>query len=204
MALMRMVLALTAVLFAIALPATAQNATTKTKAQPPRTYLESLDMSSSEAAMRGFVDAYAEKDFFGAYFFLSPEAKQAIATRVLEFNEAQLIPGMSAGGALSGPADAGLAGPDNVIMETWLDGAVMFDRLMRNAEMQAIKPFDFEPGAFASATMEQDDQGRFLVEAKGQTDVVFVSTVKLGNGDWRVSRVEWGQSDPDATPWGFK
>jgi hypothetical protein len=42
------------------------------------------------------------------------------------------------------------------------------------------------------------------VEAKGEPAVVFVSTIKLSDGTWRVERVVWAASDPEARPWGFK
>lgn len=202
---MRLILVVSALLLSFALPVAAQPASTKTKSPPPqRTYLDSLDMSSSEAAMRGFLEAYAADDFFEAYFFLSPDAKQSIMNKLLEYNDAQLIPGMNAGGVTSGPVDGGHTGDTGLVQEVWLDGAVMFDRLMRNAEALSIMPFDFEAGAFMSPTFEQENQARYTVDAKGQPEVVIISTVRLSNGDWRVQRVVWATSDPDATPWGFK
>lgn len=197
---MRLTLALTAIVLALASPAAAQDGKSKTKNAPiPRTYIESIDMSSSEAALRGFLDAYAAEDFLKAYLLLSPDAKAAFVNKIFEFNEAQLFPGLPAGAA-GDPDDAG----EDVLKEIYLDGPLMFDRLLVKAKAAGALAFDFEPDAFFSPTFEQADQARYTVDAKGQPEVVIISTIKLSNGDWRVERVVWATSDPDATPWGFK
>lgn len=198
---MRMVLALTVALAALALPATAQEAG-KSKTPPaPRTYIDSVDRSSSEAVMRGFVEAYAARDYYKAWILLSPEAKTAFTTKLYEFNEAQLFPGMEASTGVRGTG-AELA--TDIAKEIYIEGALIFDRTMVHATTADLLPFDLAPGAFSSATFERDDQGRYMVEAKGEPAVVLISTIKLSDGSWRVERIVWATSDPQARPWGLK
>ncbi|KFL30563.1 hypothetical protein JP75_13800 [Devosia riboflavina] len=197
---MRIFLALTVALAALALPVAAQEAKTKTPPQP-RTYVDSIDRSTSEAALRGFVEAYAAGDYYRAWLLLSPEAKTDFTTRLYEFNEAQLFPGMEASTGVRGPG-AELA--DDIAKEIYLEGALIFDRTMVHARSEGLLPFDLEPGAFSSATFEHEDQGRYMVEAKGRPAVILISTIRLSDGSWRVERVVWATSDPEARPWGFK
>jgi len=200
---MRVFLALMLALAALALPATAQEAG-KTKApQLPRTYIESIDRSSSEAVLRGFVEAYAAEDYYRAWILLSPEAKTAFSNKLFEFNEAQLFPGMEAGTGALGRQTTDEIGLD-ILKEVNLEGALLFDRTMVHAKAEGLLPFDLEPGAFSSATFERDDQGRYMIEAKGEPAVVLISTIKLSDGSWRVERVVWAASDPEARPWGLK
>lgn len=199
---MRIVLALTVALAALALPAMAQEAKTKTP-PPPRTYIDSIDRSTSEAVMRGFVEAYAAEDYYRAWILLSPEAKTAFSNKLFEFNEAQLFPGMEAGTGALGRQTTDEIGLD-ILKEVNLEGALLFDRTIVHAKAEGLLPFDLEPGAFSSATFEHDDQARYMVEAKGEPAVVIISTIKLSDGSWRVERVVWAASDPEARPWGFK
>ena len=201
MAIMRMFLALTVALAAIALPAVAQEAATKTKTAPqPRTYVDSIDRSTSEAVLRGFIEAYAAGDYYKVWVLLSPEAKTAFTTRLYEFNEAQLFAGMAASTGVRGSLDLG----DDLLEEIYLDGALIFDRTMVHAEAADLLPFDLAPGAFSSPTFEQDDQARYTVGATGEPAVVIISSIKLSDGTWRIDRVVWATSDPEARPWGFK
>ena len=198
---MRMILALTVALAALALPVAAQEGG-KTKTPPvPRTYIDGIDRSTSEAALRGFVEAYAAGDYYKAWVLLSPEAKTDFTTRLYEFNEAQLFPGMEASTGVRG-AGAELA--DDIAKEIYLEGALIFDRTMVHAKAADLLPFDLAPGAFSSPTFEHDDQARYTVEAQGEPAVVIISTIKLSDGSWRVERVVWAASDPEARPWGFK
>lgn len=144
---MRMVLALTVALAALALPATAQEAGKTKTPQLPRTYIESIDRSSSEAALRGFVEAYAAGDYYRAWALLSPEAKTAFSNKLYEFNEAQLFPGMEAGTGALGRLTTDEIGRD-VLKEVSLEGALIFDRTMMHARTEGLLPFDLEPGAF--------------------------------------------------------
>ena len=201
---MRIVLALTVVLAALALPAMAQETTAKTKAPPlPRTYLDSIDMRTSEAALRGFVEAYAASDYYKVWLLLGPEAKTAFTTKLYDFNEQQLFPGMEASTGVRGPESSKELGID-ILKEVYLDGARIFDLTMVHAETADLLPFELAPGAFSSPTFEQEDQARYTVEAKGDPAVVIISTIKLSDGTWRVERVVWAASDPEARPWGFK
>lgn len=201
---MRMFLALAVALVTLTLPAMAQEAGSKTKTtQAPRTYVDGIDKSSSEAVLRGFVEAYAAGDYYKAWILLSPAAKTAFTTKLYEFNEAQLFPGMEASTGVAG-AHPGLEPASDILKEIYLEGARMFDSTMVHARTANLLPFDLAPGAFSSPTFEHDDQARYLVEAKGEPAVVIISTIKLSDGSWRVERVVWATSDPEARPWGFK
>ncbi len=201
---MRMFLASTLALLMLALPAVAQETVPKTKTAPlARTYIDGVDMRSSAAALRGFIEAYAAEDFYKVWVLLSPEAKTAFTTKIYEFNEAQLFPGMEASTGVAG-AHPGLEPADGILKEIYLDGARIFDSTMVHAKTANLLPFDLAPGAFSSPTFEHDDQARYMVEAKGEPAVVIISTIKLNDGSWRVERVVWATSDPEARPWGFK
>ncbi|MGB3338408.1 MAG: hypothetical protein WBA73_14635 [Devosia sp.] len=201
---MRAQLVLAVVLVSLSLPAEAQEAPQKSKTATHRTYAESIDMSDSQVALRGFIEAFAASDYARAYMLLSPDAKTDFVTKVYEYNSAQFFPDLPEGATLGGvllPDEQ--VGPD-IIKDTLLDGASMFDRVMLGAEQAEALPFDFEAGAFFSPTFEQEDQARYLVTAKGEPATVVISTVRLSNGDWRVERIVWGFSDPQGRPWGFK
>ena len=201
---MRSLFVLPLALCLLSLPAHAEQALTKSKTPVARTYVESIDMSDSQTALRGFIEAFAAADFARAYMLLSPDAKLDFVTRVNEYNVAALFPDLPDGTILGGlRGDDGSIGGD-ILKETYLDGSLMFDTALLGAKAAGGLPFDFESGAFLSPTFEHDDKARYLVTAKGEPATVVISTIKLSNGDWRVERVVWGQSDPQARPWGFK
>lgn len=200
---MRMLVVCTLVLAALSLPGLAQDAPRKTKAPQYRTYADSIDMRSSQASLRGFLDAYAASDFFKAYLLLSPDAKSDFLNKVFEFNEAHLFPGMAAGkGPTGGHADSDILAGD-LLRDIYLDGVVVFDQTMLSARNIGVLPFDFEAGAVFSPTFERESEARYNVQAKGQPANVIISTVRLSNGDWRIERIVWPASDPEARPWGF-
>lgn len=196
------VLPLAAMLLAV--PASAEEAATKSKTPLARTYVESIDMSDSQTVLRGFIEAFAATDFARAYLLLSPDAKLGFVTRVNEYNVARLFPDLPEDASLGGlRANDERIGSD-VLRETFLDASLMFDTAMLGAKQAGALPFDFDSGAFFSPTFERADQARYLVTAKGEPATVVISTIRLSNGDWRVERIVWGHSDPEARPWGFK
>ena len=94
--------------------------------------------------------------------------------------------------------------PSDLVTDVTPDGALIFDDLMIAAERQGVLPFDLRQAGLPSATIDEADQGRYLVSTGGRPAVVIISTIRLSNGDWRIERVVWAASDPYARPWGRK
>ncbi len=202
---MRVLIASALIVSLFAPPAIAQEATQKTKTTPQhRTYVESIDMSSSEATLRGFLDAYAASDFFKAYYLLSPEAKSGFLNKIYEFNEAHLFPGMSAGYGAYGLAPEGEPLADDVAKDIYLDSAVVFDNTMLKARNEGLLPFDVPANANISRLFEREDQARYNVGVVANSGFAIISTIRLSNGEWRIEKIVLPSSDPDARPWGFK
>ena len=204
---MRLLFVSMSLLLLLALPATGQQSAGKTKPLPApttsRTFVESLDMSSGRAVVDEFIAAYAASDYLAAYYLLSPNAKMDFLTAVNEYKPAKLFPRLDTY-ALAGSVFATGDREQDMLTDVTPDGAMMFDNLMIAAERQDVLPFDLRNAGTPSATIDQADQGRYMVSAQGDPAVVLISTIRLSNGDWRVERVVWAASDPSARPWGRK
>jgi hypothetical protein len=204
---MRMLLVTVPFLLLLALPATAQEGQGKTKSPPAplesRTFVESLDMSSGLAVTEEFIAAYAASDYLAVYYLLSPNAKMDFVKTVNQLNIARLFPRLDSTAPAGSVYDTAPMEQD-MVSDVTPDGAMMFDDLMMAAERQGVLPFDLRTAGVPSATIDQADQGRYMVATQADPGYVLISTIRLSNGDWRVERVVWAASDPAARPWGKK
>jgi hypothetical protein len=186
----------------VAMPA-AEAQSGKSKETQARTYLDGLDMSSGLAVTQGFIDAFGASDYFRAYFLLSPEAKQSFLNTINSFNVAQLLPAVAGSlGPTGSFLDSSVA--QDIMQDTLVDGATLFDDLMVTAEKSGALPFDLDNSGPPSATIDQETQARFIVATQGTPGAVIISALRLSNGDWRVDRIVWAASDPEARPWGVQ
>ncbi|UNK42423.1 hypothetical protein MNO14_16055 [Luteimonas sp. S4-F44] len=76
--------------------------TAHTRATQPRTYYESLDMTSPQATAQRFAAAWAALDFMTVHQLLSPQAERDAARAIDDFAPQHLVPGFdTADGAAS-------------------------------------------------------------------------------------------------------
>lgn len=184
-------------------PATAQAPAGKTKTTTARTFVETLDMSSGLATVQGFIDAYAASNYITAYYLLSPPAKIAFSDQVNSFNAARLFPKLT-GVAPPGSVFSTRPVVQDMIDDKIMDGALIFDDIMLAAERNSMLPFDLRNASAPSATIDRADQARYMVATQGDPSFVVISAVRLSNGEWRVDRIVWAASDPEARPWDKK
>ncbi|GEM_PF-3822461 len=164
----------------------------------PRTFVESLDMSSPEAAGRLFIDAFERQDHVTMFFLLSPKAKQDFQFRIHEYGERHLF--------ITGPGQSLMVMNlhDNAaeLVDISTDSALMFDAYLLAARRLARLPFDLS-GAQLD-TKSAGEGGNIIFATSGAVPASLkIELMLMPKGQWRVERLTWNGSSTLAQPWGL-
>lgn len=182
-------LTLTALLVAMP-PALAQK--TKTTS-----FIDSLNQETATEAVASFVGAMENQDFFSAYYYLSPEAKDGTYQTLASLQFGKLLPGtdpFKMEGSMIGDRTLPV-----VLQEDLTEGAHIFDDLMRGGLISGHAPFTFE-GAEVLAITEGDSDGTAEVAVSEGPSPLTLSLEKTEWGDWRVDEITWDGSS-EGKPW---
>lgn len=163
-----------------------------------RTFLDSLDQSSPEAVAEQFTAAMAADDYFGAYYLLSPEAKEGSFQALTTMQTARLLPGADPFN-LTGSVFADEAVP-HVLLEDIADLSQVFDDMMSAGQTAGLLPFSFE-GAKLGDIAQTPDGATATVAVAGEPAELSLQMTKTEDGAWRVDTITWPGSTEDK-PWG--
>jgi len=183
-----------------------------TISQPPhaqaRTFYESLDLESSEAAVRTFIDAFQRADFPTVYWILAPDAQDVWrqymsmleADRVIKVNEGE---------------DAQTVFHETMIntdftnigqLESFGDTSYYFDIVMYAAKQHGVLPIDLTHAVTIREVKppQRNDQYTFVdvtVETDTVDGIVIFRTIQGPSGRWRVLQVIVPGGDERDMPW---
>lgn len=162
-----------------------------------RTYLDNLDQSSPAAVAEEFTAAMAADDYFGAYYLLSPEAKEGSFQAVAAMQTARLLPGADPFN-LTGSVFADEAVP-HVMLDDLADQSQVFDDMMTAGQTAGLLPFSFE-GAKLGDVAETPEGATAKVAVVGEPAELELHLTKTEDGAWRVDTIAWPGS-VDGKPW---
>jgi hypothetical protein len=148
-----------------------------------RTYYESLDLSSPEAAVETFTDAFARDDFMTVWMVLDPFAHVRLSRslNLLQYSE--------------------VVGPDATDdLQDWMHNEfsfetmeglgelLWFDQLMLIADRNDAFLVDLSGTVEIGTVAVEDHEAVVTAEVEGQGTVEFFLTVP-SSGRWKISRV---------------
>lgn len=163
-----------------------------------RTYLDRFDQSSPQAVAEAFVDAMAAEDYFGAYYLLSPEAKEGSFQAVAAMQVGRLLPGADpfyVDGSIFYDESA-----PRVLLDDLADQSQVFDDLMVAGQTTGLLPFGFRDAELGSVTETETGAAASVTASEAPQELTLALT-QTEQGDWRVDTISWPGS-VDGKPWG--
>lgn len=169
------------------------------KPAAPRTYVDTLDMRSPQAAADTFLKAFARADYFAVFKVLSPQAQLGFSELIQTGETGQLLPLME-GKTLSGSVYyEARANPGR--SEVAEDHALMFDDIMMAAQRSDILPLTIGPGARRGKVAINGDTATVAVSNDGKPAELTLQLDLQPSGRWKVGRIVWPGSTDDIRPW---
>ena len=171
----------------------------------PRTYYESLELSTPESAVKTFTSAFQRSDFLTVYWVFSPEAQDQLTLRMnlLDYQHLlKLDPSLDPLEATRSIL-AGTPWGDSSAMEHRGDVSYYFDVLMMAAKEHSALLIDLSgtvsiQDTIASPSQESTD---VVTSIDGIAGNVVFRTVQSPSGRWRVLQVIVPGGDEDQIPW---
>lgn len=172
----------------------------------PRTYYESLDLSSPEAAVQTFVDAFQQEDYFTVYMILDRVAQFSFFQSIRSADYKRLFD-VTYREEIFATVPLFAEGVD--AMEHSPDGIFIFDDLMLAASDYDALLIDLrgEVRIIKSVPVEVifDDESQpgndIYAEVKGITGQLIFRTVQAPSGRWRVRQVIVPGGNETWIPW---
>lgn len=199
---MRPLPAVAAVILLLAGAAQAQQATPGSIfANGARTYYEAIDFSTPETAAQAFLAAWARRDYATANVILTQSAQSGWSMQTnTPIGLRTLLP-READAALK----VSIYGSDGQQWhEILLDQNLVFDNLMRSAELFDALPFTIGADAKITRSDVDGNAAAVTVDTAGQPPTLELKLVHIPSGRWKVDQVVLPDGDPALKPWGFK
>jgi hypothetical protein len=173
------------------------------RGDPPRTFYETLDLSSPEASVEIFADAFARDDFLTVYLILSARSQFIFTQRLRLFDYSYIIePGSFERIRNDVTLFAEGVGTGEHADESWY----IFDQIMLAAKSHDALLIDLT----AEVTITNSSSVEFLdyeatvdvhAEVDGiQGDVIF-RMIQAPSGNWRVYQVITPGGNIEMVPW---
>lgn len=158
-------------------------------------FIDSVDQSDAASVVAAFTGAMEVHDYFGAYYQLSPEAKDGFHTAVVSLQIDQLLPGFEMG------QETAISfmdrGTPMILKEDQANFSQVFDDLMVGALADGLVPFNFEGAEIVSV----DEAAQVAtVEVDLGPSPLSLALVETEWGDWRVDSISW-QGSGEGKPW---
>lgn len=158
-------------------------------------FIDRFDQSDATVVVEAFTDAMAAHDYFGAYYQLSPDAKNGIVTAVSRLQLDQLLPGYTMGQA------SAISFMDRdvpmILKEDQANYSHVFDDLMVGALEDGLVPFNFEGGEIV-AVDETAHTATVAVEIGPSP--LSLALIETEWGDWRIDSISW-EGSAEGKPW---
>lgn len=179
-------------------PALAQ----KQKGLDGRTQIDRQDDATPEAAIKRFLEAFAQSDYVAAYFLLSPRAKEGFMVASTTFNLQRMFPGSDGASIPGSYFDNNANVPDDLVEDVLTNPALLFDNLVYAAERHGMLPIRVGEISLGAPTMGEGIMMYPVTNDGGVPAIFSVEVMILSNGRWRIDRIAWDQSEADVRPWG--
>lgn len=169
----------------------------------PRTYYESLDLSSPESAVTTFTDAFARDDFLTVYLVLSSRSQFIFSQRLRLFDYSHIIQPNSFERIQDDvPLFAEGLGAGEHADESWY----IFDQIMLAAKRHDALLIDLSGGVtiLDSETivfLDYDEALEVIAEVEGIQGEVIFRMIRAPSGKWRVYQVIVPDGDEGMVPW---
>ncbi|MBN1138560.1 MAG: hypothetical protein JXM73_18365 [Anaerolineae bacterium] len=168
-----------------------------------RTYYETLDLGTPEAAVESFVDAFHRSDFMTVYLVLSPEAQRAWHEQIQRLRYQDLFQ-CEEDSCRKMMEEAFPDGPFEG--EHSPDGWYLFDQLMVVAQAQKALLIDLSGevkivGRHDAETYQGKDAVDLVATVEGIGEQVTFRMVQAPSGRWRVFQVILSGGDEEMAPW---
>ncbi|KQT51795.1 hypothetical protein ASG47_02620 [Devosia sp. Leaf420] len=182
-----------------------------TRAEGPRTILDTLPTETPEDVAEAFVNAFAAGDYYQAHLLMSPAAKRALLDPMRPIMMMQFLPGLDEADLPGTGLFRQVQRADALAFDTMRDPAVVMHRLLTAAERQGVMPFSFDgaeiEGVGHVTEPSEPDTGMVAetiatVKTSGNPDSITLHLVQLPNDQWRVDRLSWVGSLDKLRPWG--
>ena len=196
---MKSVLKKTLLCLALSISALAAPLASAAEAKAPRTYIDTLNMSSPQASAETFLKAFARSDYFAVFKMLTPEAQRGFTESIYTFDMGHLLPGMD-GTRLPGSIYYDMRSKEDV-HEVAEDQSLMFDDIMMAAQRLYILPIAISPSAKAGKVEVKGTAATVAVTDNGKPDLT-LQLARAPSGRWRVDRIVWAGSSVEDRPWG--
>lgn len=163
-----------------------------------RTYYESLDLGSPEAAVATFTEAFAADDFMTVWLALDSEAQFRFQQyfNLLEYD------GFIRTDAVPGFQDELRRIFDLDTMEMSYDGWYVFDQVMLLADRHGAFPIDLSGKVTLGDARIEGESAALTASVTGIGDGVEFRLERSPSGRWKVLQVLLPGGDPEAIPWG--
>ena len=160
-----------------------------------RTYFESLDLSTPDAAAEEFVEAFDSSDYMTVWLTLDTHAQRAW---ISSFNLLQYRTILR--------VDESIRGEMSDLFSSFVwessDYWYVFDQMMLLAEENEALLIDLEPEGLNAGTVNDDGTATVVGEFAGIDGEVTIHLTESPDGRWRVQQVMPPNGDPDSVPWG--
>ncbi len=169
----------------------------------PRTYYETLDLSSPDAAVTTFTDAFARDDFLTVYLVLSTRSQFIFLQRLRLLDWSYMVQPDSFERIRDDVTTfaEGLGAGEHVD-----DGWYIFDQIMLAAKRHdvllidlsgEVSIIDSEPIEF----LDYDEAMDVIAEVEGIEGEVIFRTIQAPSARWRVYQVIVPNGDEEMVPW---
>jgi hypothetical protein len=169
----------------------------------PRTYYDSLDLSSPEDAVMTFSEAFHRDDFMTVYLVLAPRSQFIIHQRINLLDYGYLFSLKYKEKVLEDVLvfSEGLGQGEHIDM-----GWYLFDQIMLSAKENSALLIDLSrevkiTDSKKSETNDDDDAVDVITTVDGLDEVVIFRMVQAPSGNWRVYQVIATGGDEDMIPW---
>jgi limonene-1,2-epoxide hydrolase len=177
--------------------------------EPPshRTYYDSMNLSTPEAAIETFVQAFQRRDFVTVYLILAPAAQQVLVVN----REIRDVLGRDSAIAMTSPE-----GPSEEFLRAWTrqlqtrehiyDTLHNYDLMLATAAGYSALQIDL-PGEVVTVSTSNSltTSGQPALDVTTRVDgidgVVVFRMVQSPSEKWRVFQVIWPSGDESEVPW---
>jgi hypothetical protein len=179
-------------LSACVLPSSSQQTT-------PRTYYESLDLSTPESSVITFTDAFQRYDFPTVYWIFSPKAQDQLMISLNLFQYNRLVKVDES----FNPTETNVLNMGFSDREHIDETSYIFDRLMMEAKEYSAFLVDLSRRVAIMDTIQSSDDHHVdvITSVEGIDGNVVFRTIKMPSGRWRVLQVIVPDGDENQIPW---
>lgn len=173
----------------------------------PRTPYEALDMSSPDASVKTFMQAWSSGDYLSTYYLFSPAAAWGTLTAIDSLRMEQLVRDFALLDLENSPLLGTTRSREEIargvapVNEFNHDASRRFDTLMVHMTPKKKLPFTILASSRAEPAKVDGDTASTTLRTPGAPDLS-LTLVKLPTNRWKINQVRWQGSSETLLPWG--